>query len=185
MEIKATIKCNGAIYNGVSLKISQMHLDRAMSESVALLERKVKENIRKAPRIGVGGAKGGLLASIHGETIQKGTPLIKGIVATQSIYGEVIEKGRRPGRKMPPADALDGWIDLKLGTRRRAFNSMDKVLAYTAWKKSVSFLIRRKIGKKGFPGIHMFERALADNLPQIQSIFERAAASITGKINGK
>jgi hypothetical protein len=186
LELNATITVKGPVFEGnLPILATQRNLDRAMSEAVALLERKVKENIRKAPRIGVGGAKGGLLASIHGETIQKGTPLIKGIVATQSIYGEVIEKGRRPGKKMPPEDALDRWIDKKIGTTRRSFKSVDQVMAYVAWKKSISFLIRRKIGQKGFPGIHMFERAWNENLPQIQNIFESAGFEIVRELNGK
>lgn len=188
MELKATVTAKGKILDGMAPEIAQKNLESAMYEAVALLERAVKQNIRKAGRVGVGGAKGGLLSTIHGEVIEKGMPIMKGIVATQSKYGLVIEKGRSPGQKMPPADALDRWIDVKLGTISRSaktFKSMDHALAYISWKKSISFLIRRKIGRKGFPGIYMFEKAWTENLPKIQRMFEKAGFNITRELNGK
>jgi hypothetical protein len=94
----------------------------------------------------------------------------KGIVGTGSPYGDVIELGRRPGSKWPPEGVLERWIEEKIG-------------AEGAQLKSLEFLIRRKIGRKGFPGVHMFERAFKANYRKLVDIFERAGFKITKEIN--
>lgn len=106
-----------------------------MYEATSFLEGEVKKNTP----IGVSGAKGGLRSTIYEEVIEKGTPLIKGIVDTQSPYGEVIEKGRRAGKTWPPEGALLRWIEIKMGVPEEM-------------AKRLEFVIRRKIGQKGFPG---------------------------------
>lgn len=166
MELKAMITTKGAIFEGKAPKIIQEALTAAMYEATQFLEKKVKE---KTP-VGVGGAKGGLLSTIHGEVIGKGTPVVKGIVATPSLYGEVVEKGRTAGKTWPPEGVLIRWIQLKMG--------VDETTA-----QRLEFVIRRKIGKKGFPGAHMFERALAESWPKLQGIFDRAGFDIVRQLN--
>lgn len=165
MELKATVTAKGAIFEGKAPEIIQTALTSAMYEATQLLEKKVKA---KTP-VGVRGAKGGLLSTIYGE-VEKGTPVIKGIVAAQSPYGEVIEKGRTAGKKWPPEGVLIRWIELKMG--------VDEATA-----QRLEFVIRRKIGKKGFPGAHMFEQTFTQSWPQIKGIFERAGFNIKRKLN--
>jgi len=165
MELKATVTAKGAIFEGKAPEIIQTALTSAMYEATQSLEKKVKA---KTP-VGVGGAKGGLLSTIYGE-VERGIPVIKGIVATQSPYGEVIEKGRTAGKKWPPEGVLIRWIELKMG--------VDEATA-----QRLEFVIRRKIGKKGFPGAHMFERAFTESWPQIKGIFERAGFNIARELN--
>jgi len=153
MKMEATVTIKGAIFAGKGPEIIQSEVLAFMYEATAFLERKVKENIREAGRVGVGGAQGGLLSTIHGE-VEKGTPVTKGVVAHQSKYGDVIEKGRTPGKTWPPEGALLKWMMLKMG------------LGETEAKR-LEFVVRRKIGRKGFPGIHMFEKAWTRYLPQI------------------
>jgi hypothetical protein len=167
VQLMATVTMKGSVLKGRGPAIVNKNLTSAMYEAVAFLERKVKE---LTPQ-GVGGAESGLRAGIQGEVLGKGTQFVTGIVFTQSKYGEVLEKGRTAGKSMPPSGVLLKWINLKLGISGEEANR-------------VEFLVRRKIGKKGFPGAHMFERAFNKNLRQIQSIFERQGFTIAQELNG-
>ena len=167
MNIRATITAKGGIYDGKAPQVVRNELIAVMYEATQYLEREIK----KETPVGVSGAKGGLLSSVHGEVIQKGAAIIRGVVATQSPYGEVIEKGRRAGKRWPPEGALLRWIELKMG--------VDGARA-----ERLEFVIRRKIGKKGFPGQRMFEATWDKKFPVIQRMFERAGFDIARKVNG-
>lgn len=169
MELRCTVTANSALLKGKAPAIVQKELDSAMHETVSFLEGKVKGIIEKEGRMGVGGSEVGLYKSVAGEVVDQGTPLIKGIIGSNKPYGVVIEKGRRPGKAMPPEGVLLQWIQLKLGLSGKP-------------AKEAEFLIRRKIGRKGFPGIHMFERAFTQNLAKIQKIFEKAGFDISAKL---
>jgi len=160
MELKATVTAKGAIFEGKAPEIVRKDLLSAMHEATAFLEGKVKEN---APT-GVYGTQGGLVATIHGEVVEHGDA-VTGIVGHQSKYGDVIEMGRRPGQKMPPAGTLLRWVEIKTGLTGKP-------------ARQVEFLIRRKIGKKGFEGAHMFEKAWNENQDALKRIFDRAGFDI-------
>jgi hypothetical protein len=51
---------------------------------------------------------------------------------------------------MPPAGSLVRWLEVKLG--------LDEKTA-----RKIEFVVRRKIGLKGFEGAHMFEKAVTEN----------------------
>ena len=167
MNIRATITAKGGIYDGKAPQVVRNELTAVMYEATQYLEREIK----KETPVGVSGAKGGLLSSVHGEVIQKGAAIIRGVVATQSPYGEVIEKGRRAGKRWPPEGALLRWIELKMG--------VDGARA-----KRLEFVIRRKIGKKGFLGQRMFEATWDKKFPVIQRMFAMAGFDIARKVNG-
>jgi hypothetical protein len=170
MEMLCTIRQNGALLKGKAPAVVQAGLDSAMYEATSFLEAKVKAIVEKEGRMGVGGSKVGLYKSIAGEVEGKGTPLIKGIVFSNKSYVEVIEKGRRPGKAWPPEGVMLQWIQLKMGLSGKR-------------GKEVEFLIRRKIGIKGFPGIRMFERAFTENRNKIQKMFENAGFDISAKLS--
>lgn len=165
MELKVSITQKGKIFEGKAPEVIQKKLDSAMTLAVLLLEGEVK---LRTPE-GVYGAKGGLQGSIHGEVQGKGTPIVKGVVATQSKYGEVIEKGRRAGKAWPPEGALLRWIEVKFGVSEKV-------------AKRIEFPIRAKIGKKGFPGAHMFEKGLDKNWPKVQKMFDDAGFEIAREL---
>jgi hypothetical protein len=169
MNLTVVVTQKGAIFDGKAPAIIQSALDSAMSEAVALLEREVKA---RTPQ-GVFGVQGaGLRASVHGEIFLKGTPAIKGIIAHQSKYGDVIEKGRTAGKTLPPPGSLLRWIEVKLGVGEKKARQLE-------------FVIRRKIGKKGFEGAHMFEKALSANEVKLMAIFDRAGFNIARRLNGE
>ena len=162
MELKATITTKGHLFDGQGPAIIREKLTAAMYEATSFLETKVKENLPTevdgiSRGVGVFGDQGGLRGGIHGE-VEKGTAIVKGIVAHQSAYGDVVERGRSAGKGMPPKGMLVRWMEVKLG-----------MSSEEALKKE--FIFRRSIGKKGFKGVHMFERAFNDNYDQLVEIF--------------
>ncbi|MDI6722813.1 MAG: hypothetical protein QMD97_04605 [Candidatus Aenigmarchaeota archaeon] len=166
MELVVKITQKGNIFKGKGRQIIIDNLTDAMYEATMMLEREVKMRTPK----GVFGAQGGLYSSIKGEVEGKGMPVVKGIVAHGSKYGDLIEKGRTAGRKWPPEGDLIRWIEVKTGVDERTARKME-------------FLIRRKIGRKGFPGAHMFENALKENWPRLQRIFDRCGFEIAKEMN--
>ncbi len=165
MELKVSITTKGKIFEGKGPEIVRDALEDTMYEATQFLE----EEVKKRTPLGVSKAKGGLVSTIHGEVISKGEPIVKGIVGHQSLYGDVIEKGRRAG-KWPPEGVLLRWIEVKLGVPE-------------AQAKRLEFIIRRKIGQKGFPGAHMFENALDEGWPKLKEIFDRGGFEISRQLS--
>jgi hypothetical protein len=165
MDLKISISTKGKIFEGKAPEIVRQELVDVMYEATSFLEGEVK----KYTPSGVYGAKGGLVSTIYGEVIEKGSPVVKGIVATQSPYGEVIEKGRRAGKTWPPEGVLLRWIELKMGVPEEQ-------------AKRLEFVVRRKIGQKGFPGAAMFETALKRGWPRLKKMFDDAGFKIARKL---
>ena len=172
---KVDVTQSGAAFGNRAPDIIKQGLVAAMMEAVALLERSVK---MKTPT-GVFGAQGGLLAGIHGEVVNVGGAGVKGLVGHQSPYGDVIELGRRPGQKWPPAGVLLRWIEKKITQWEGG-----KWKGRESSAAGLEFVIRRKIGVKGFEGAKMFEKALAENWPKIEEIFGRAGFDISRQLGG-
>lgn len=166
LTASARIEVSGPMLKGQGPEIVQRHIDALVQELTLLLQREVKT---RTPQ-GVFGAQDGLLGSIQEEVTGRGTPLVKGLVASGHAYAEIIEKGRRPGGKMPPPGELVRWIEQKFG-----------VDGDTAQR--LEFVVRRKIARAGFDGAKMFERALTESWNLMQ---QRAAArglSITRELD--
>ena len=166
MELKVSITTQGKIFDGKGPEIVQRNLEDFLYEATMFLEAEVK----KGTPTGVFGASGGLLSTIHGEVVEKGSPTVKGIVGHQSIYGDVIEMGRRAGKAWPPEGVLLRWIEMKMG--------VDAVQA-----KRLEFVIRRKIGQKGFPGAHMFQNAFERGWPKLVTMADKKGFDIAKELN--
>jgi hypothetical protein len=166
MELRATITTKGKVFEGKAPEIIQEAMSAAMTEAVMFLEAEVK----KRTPVGVFGAQGGLISTIYGEVTEKG---MKGVIGHQSRYGDVIEKGRTPGKKWPPEGALLRWIEVKMGVGSADLRSA----------RRIEFLIRRKIGQRGFPGAAMFEKAFKEGWPRLKKIFNDAGFRIAKTLN--
>jgi len=166
MNTKLTITTTGALLTGRLPAIVQTNLDQLITEATMLLFAEVK---KYTPQ-GVFGAQGGLLGSIQSEVYSKGTPLVKGVVVSAHKYAEVVEKGRTAGKALPPMGSLLRWIELKMGL------SPDQA-------KRVEFVVRRSIGRKGFEGAHMFEKALVHNLNRLQDMADSKGLKVATELN--
>ncbi len=71
-----------------------------------------------------------------------GAGTVVGIVGNPLVYAEVIERGRRPGARMPPPDALRTWVARKMGPEASAF------------------VVARSIGRKGIEAREMLKKAV-------------------------
>jgi len=170
MNFHINITRSGNLLSGKAPQIVQSHLDQAITEATLFLDAKVKANTPQ-------GVYGGLLGSIQHDIPGKGTPLVKGMIMTAHKYAEVIEKGRKPGKGIASADPggkyvspLLPWIRVKLGLSGKD-------------AESAAYLIGRKIKLKGFKGAHMFEKALTDNWPQVEKIFDCHGLSIAKELS--
>ncbi|EAT16068.1 hypothetical protein HTZ97_16350 [Desulfuromonas acetoxidans] len=165
LDYTATLTLTGPLA-GQPDEIINRHLDVFVTTVTAFLLREVQT---RTPQ-GVGGAAG-LLGSIQQEVTGRGTAVVRGIVATASPYGDVAERGRRPG-KMPPKGALREWVAMKIGVEGR---ELDRV----------EFLVRRKIGKKGTSGAAMFSRALLENESTLQTMAQKSGMELSIKLGGQ
>lgn len=174
MQLQVKISTRGGVFGPDASEVAKKHLTAAVSEATALLTREIKLKLGQGDRrrgVGVFGAEGGLLGSIQGHVERENTTNVLGIVSTAIPYAEVVEKGRRPDKKFPPKKELSRWIEVKLGV------TDPKEL------KAATFLIGRKIAKKGFDGLHMFENALRENEGKINKIFDDAAAAVKAELD--
>lgn len=165
MLVDAKIKLVGAIFTGRSGQIVRDNQLACMHEATQYVTRRVKE---RTPQ-GVMGAQGGLLGSIQPEVRQTGAR-VAGLVGTANPYALVVEMGRRPGKAMPPAGTLVGWIRVKMGVTR-------------AEAERIEFPLRRSIGKKGFDGALMFADTLDEDWPMIRSIFDRYGVELSRRLD--
>ena len=49
----------------------------------------------------------------------------------------------------------------------------------------LEYVVRRKIGEKGFEGAHMFEEAFNENLGTVEKIFDHYGFKIAMELNGQ
>lgn len=162
--IDAKITTKGALLTGNPEGIVQRTMNAAMHEAVQFGVRRVKG---RTPQ-GVSGAQGGLLGSIQGEVRHPGGDVV-GIIGTASPYGLVVEKGRTPGSKMPPAGTMLRWLEVKMGIS-------------TEEAQGIEYVVRRKIARKGTEGAHMFEQTIDEDAASFQTIFERHGLRITKEL---
>ncbi len=85
---------------------------------------------------------------------------LEGSVATSLAYGIVIERGRTPGKKAPPVDAIELWVK--------------RVMGITKNSRGAAFVVARSIGEEGFEGVFMVEQAFEDGSPQAIKLFDNA-----------
>lgn len=139
----------------------------AVTEATLLLERAIK----LATPIGVTGVARGSI----GHEIRRGVGLERGVriraeLGSPAKHVEVLERGRTPGRRRPPVEALELWVRRRLGIRNRKE------------ARGVAFVIARSIGAKGTDAVEMFAKAAEDNEAKIQRIFEAAGLDIAVRL---
>ena len=167
MNFNARIEISGPLL-AQGPAVVQRHIESFVTEATLLLHREV---LLRTPQ-GVHGAQGGLLGSIQHDVLGRGTRMVRGEVVTGSPYGEVVERGRRPGKWPPPGGALREWVALKFGVSGRDLDRAE-------------FLVRRKIARQGTPGHAMFSRGLMENLTRLQSMAEARGLKLAVDLSGE
>jgi hypothetical protein len=146
-----------------------------LTKTVAFLERDIKPRM---PR----GATGLGRQSIAGEVqlgASGGLGVAVGRIGSPLKHVAVINDGRRPGQKAPPAEALELWVRRKIRHSRRKGprGGLRKLTVSEA--KGIAFVIARKIGREGIEAHEMFEKSVQENEARIREFFAEAGAQIT------
>ena len=89
-------------------------------------------------------------------------------------YAIVMEKGRTPGRRMPPTEPTDPialWVRrvLKIDPSDKRF-------------RSVVWTVRRKIAKRGIPAHHFFKRAAEYGEKKVTELWDTLMAETMRKL---
>jgi hypothetical protein len=142
-------------------EIADRELGTAMQQSVIAVESAVR------PLVPVG-VSGALRQSIASEVKREGAggSIVGRIFSSiDSPYPAVMEFGRRPGAAMPPPQALERWVHLKLGVP-------DELAA------GVAFTVARSIARKGIAGRRFMQQGFEKAKSQVDQFFARALERI-------
>lgn len=121
----------------------------AMDESLAFLQHEVQTHTP----VFQGTLRGGIFTEVRGHGVD-----LRGIVAPSPAtvqYAVVVERGRRPGAKLPPRGPIQRWAQLVLGDG------------------SLWFVVARAIARRGTKGQHMFEQAAQAGQRVVPAIFRK------------
>jgi phage gpG-like protein len=152
-------------------QVTEAQLRRTLTTSLLLIEGSARRNAAQDTRR--------LAGSITHE-ITGTYPQLVGRVGPTVRYGAVMEFGRRAGARMPPVDALLGWVRRhwtgtplpRRGERREAM------------LRSRAFVIARAIGRRGIPARPYLQPAYRQNRAQIDALFNRIGVRIVAFLAG-
>ncbi len=96
-----------------------------------------------------------IYTEINGTTLQD----LNGIVASPESHFRILEYGRKPGAKMPPDEPIWDWMGEK------------GIEAEDGDDKAALFLIKRAIGRRGLPALHIMRNALAEGRKHFSTIW--------------
>lgn len=132
----------------------------AMKKAVSEVER---QTVTRTP------VNTGQLRQAWSTNVHKGAASVKGEVVNPREYAIVMEKGRRPGAKMPPVDALQLWVVRKLGV-------------HPDEARQVAFLVARSISRKGIKGRKMLEEGYKAAEPTVNRLFAAVPENVIKRI---
>ena len=135
---------------------------RAMGKVVMLVERVAKMN---APV----GAVGEVRAKIHGEVREVGPGAVLGVVGGYAKHSLALEEGAGP--HWPNIRNLALWVLRKAQVGRKDL-------------ERITFLIARKISRRGTKAQPHIGPAIVDNQQKIASILQRALDNIVRRLAG-
>jgi hypothetical protein len=148
---------------------------RAMRNAVLYLEGEVA----KRTPVGVSGQ---LRQGIRG-VVRNPTLGVVGATGPGAVYADIREFGRRPG-KMPPPAALENWI--RLTDRGRVFLKSIAAkynLPPQRALKVAAFLKARAIGRRGYKGAFMFQKAEKAASNKVIAIYQKTMFQEMGSKN--
>jgi hypothetical protein len=152
---------------------------RNIGATQTVMERNARGvKARKRRRVATGALKSSLTFFIKKGGDWKLVFTAKGSAAQ---YAPVIEWGRKPGSKPPPTYAIRQWMDEK---RVRLQNESGGFIKETPGQRDrVAYLIARKIGKFGFPGIHYMRDAIEDKAPLLVEEYRKYLGGTFDNLN--
>jgi hypothetical protein len=107
-------------------------------------------------------------------------PNLIGEVGPSVRYGRFVEFGRRAGAKMPPVDALIGWVMRHwhpIAQRRRGVSQ--------STLRGEAFVLARAIQRRGIQPQPFMQRAYLSNRARIEAGFARLGLTIVAYLAGE
>jgi hypothetical protein len=140
---------------------------RAMSASLLLIEADARRSAPQDTRR----LSGSITWNIQGQGLA-----LTGVVGPSVRYGAPVEFGRRAGARMPPVNALIGWV------QRHFHAPRERVAAATLQREA--FGLARAISRRGIVERPYMRPAYENNRTRIEALFgevgRRAVVSIIG-----
>ena len=130
-----------------------------------ILERARTEIVKRTPVGHSGAARRGWASEIR----RRNTSSQTGIVTNPILHVDPLDKGRRPGKR-PPIEAIIPWVGAKLG------------IPPGPRRRSVAFLIARKIGASGTEPVNMIEEGWEEAREQIKPRLKEMGIRIVREI---
>lgn len=163
-------------------QVMEQNIRRTMESSLLLIEGDARRGAPQDTRR--------LSGSINHQ-ITGTYPRLVGQVGPNVRYGIVMERGRRPGQRMPPVNALIPWV-------RRHFVPRGASIAgrfpgrrrNAAWRgrdselRSLAFVVARSIARKGIPAQPYMRPAYDGNLARIEAAFRSIGVRVTAYLAG-
>lgn len=126
-----------------------------------------RNNIVKRTPVGWSGAlRGGYQVEVR----RANTKNPVGVIANPILYHDAVEDGRKPGKR-PPIEALMPWVGSKLG------------VPPGPERRSVAFLVARKIGQTGTKPQRMVEQGWKETRDNIAPLLKQAGLRIVAKLS--
>lgn len=92
------------------------------------------------------------------------------VLFNDTPYAAVIERGRRPGSRMPPKKAIAEWLEQKL---RGRIKNRKKRLAEAS---SLAYVVARAIGRRGLPAKRILRKTKRKLNPMVRRAVREALA---------
>lgn len=140
--------------------IVKRHSTRAIQQSVKTIVKAVRPNVP----VGVSGKlRRSIVSTVSSKVIRAEGSVFSNLKS--EVYPNVMEFGRKAGAQMPPPEALERWVRLKLGVPAGRV-------------ASVAFAVARSIGRKGIKGRFFMRKGLDASRTRINEFFGRAIVNI-------
>jgi hypothetical protein len=149
-------------------EVMAAELRRAMTASLLLVEADARVGAPHDTRR----LAGSISHRIDGGGLQ---PI--GHVGPSVGYGATVEFGRRAGARMPPVQALFGWV------QRHFHAPRERVTEATLFAEA--FALARAISRRGIPARPFLVPAYEKNRPQIDALFAAVSARVVASIAGR
>lgn len=147
----------------------EANMRQTMQASLLMVERDARRNAPQDTRR----LAGSITSDIRGTGLA-----IEGRVGPSVQYGRFVEFGRRPGR-MPPPDALIGWV-----RRHSSARFARKTASREAELRSRAFMVARAIGRRGVRAQPYLRPAYDSNRAAIAALFARMGVRVTAQLAG-
>ena len=173
VELRGFDKLDAALRNAGATAANMAR--PAMQASLLLIEADARNLVAQDTRA--------LRNSLH-HTIEADPTGLVGRVGPSLKYGQWVEFGRAPG-KMPPVDALIGWVRRHglAGTYSvRTHKRLGSRATQASQDRRVAFLIARKIARRGSKPQPFMQPALDRNRRRITALFAAANANVAAEL---